>query len=228
MEIKKSLIIGIESLMFSVNIIYLAQALAPSTKIDVLWQQVSRQGYHGMDWLIRDIRKALPEISKIDIEVIQGLQRGVDHDLGNPGEIAKGLPTIVKSAVEIPLSLHKHELIGSGDKVAIDTMGDGIFQENLRGSPLSWVIASAEGEGDGMPAPSVGEEFGQESNTIFPISIIYDPVDGTTVASEGGPGSVVLIGIGPKLKSIPDLRSIGLMVPILRQGLDIRFERSMT
>jgi fructose-1,6-bisphosphatase II len=85
--------------------------------------------------------------------------------------------------------------IGRGDKASLDAAAVDAMRAALVEAPFEGVVVIGEGEKDDAPMLYLGERLGRTG----PVAdIAVDPVDGTTLASRGGPGSIAVIGAAPR------------------------------
>jgi fructose-1,6-bisphosphatase II len=85
--------------------------------------------------------------------------------------------------------------VGRGDKASLDAAAVDAMRAALVDAPFEGVVVIGEGEKDEAPMLYLGERLGR----IGPAAdIAVDPVDGTTLASRGGPGSIAVIGAAPR------------------------------
>ncbi len=85
--------------------------------------------------------------------------------------------------------------VGRGDKALLDAAAVDAMRAALIEAPFEGVVVIGEGEKDEAPMLYVGERLGRSGP---PADIAVDPVDGTTLASRGGPGSIAVIGAAPR------------------------------
>jgi fructose-1,6-bisphosphatase II len=83
------------------------------------------------------------------------------------------------------------ELVGRGDKNAIDQAAVQAMRRVLSGVDFDGTIVIGEGEKDQAPMLYIGESIGTGDGV--PLDIAVDPIDGTTLASKGGPGAIAVI-----------------------------------
>lgn len=85
--------------------------------------------------------------------------------------------------------------VGRGDKESLDAAAVDAMRAALVDASFEGVVVIGEGEKDEAPMLYVGERLGR----VGPMAdIAVDPVDGTTLASRGGPGSIAVIGAAPR------------------------------
>jgi hypothetical protein len=78
-------------------------------------------------------------------------------------------------------------LVGLGDKNAVDGAAVEAMRTALRDAALAGVVVIGEGEKDEAPMLYHGEEIGSGNGPSLDVAV--DPIDGTTLASRGGPGA---------------------------------------
>lgn len=81
--------------------------------------------------------------------------------------------------------------IGKGDKNAADGAAVEAMRNALNRMPLNGVVIIGEGEKDEAPMLANGEQVGNGEGKLMDIAV--DPIDGTTLTSEGGPGAISVI-----------------------------------
>ena len=87
-------------------------------------------------------------------------------------------------------------LVGLGDKNAVDGAAVEAMRTALAEAPLNGVVVIGEGEKDEAPMLYHGEEIGNGRGESLDIAV--DPIDGTTLASKGGPGAIAVIAAAPR------------------------------
>lgn len=88
------------------------------------------------------------------------------------------------------------ELVGRGEKNAIDRAAVEAMRRVLASVQFEGVVVIGEGEKDRAPMLYIGEELGTGDGA--PLDIAVDPIDGTTLASKGGPGAISVVAGAPK------------------------------
>lgn len=96
---------------------------------------------------------------------------------------------LVRATEAGALGALKH--IGKGDKNAADGAAVEAMRNALNGMPLNGIIVIGEGEKDEAPMLANGEYVGNGEGMLMDIAV--DPIDGTTLTSEGGPGAISVI-----------------------------------
>lgn len=87
-------------------------------------------------------------------------------------------------------------LVGLGDKNAVDGAAVEAMRTALSGAALAGVVVIGEGEKDEAPMLYHGEEIGNGQDPALDVAV--DPIDGTTLASRGGPGAISVIAAAPR------------------------------
>jgi fructose-1,6-bisphosphatase II len=87
-------------------------------------------------------------------------------------------------------------LVGLGDKNAVDGAAVEAMRGTLATALLSGVVVIGEGEKDEAPMLYHGEEIGDGNGPSLDVAV--DPIDGTTLASRGGPGAISVIAAAPR------------------------------
>ena len=87
-------------------------------------------------------------------------------------------------------------LVGLGDKNAVDGAAVEAMRTALRDAALAGVVVIGEGEKDEAPMLYHGEEIGNGNGPSLDVAV--DPIDGTTLASRGGPGAISVIAAAPR------------------------------
>jgi len=87
-------------------------------------------------------------------------------------------------------------LVGLGDKNAVDGAAVEAMRTALSDAALAGVVVIGEGEKDEAPMLYHGEEVGNGHGPSLDVAV--DPIDGTTLASRGGPGAISVIAAAPR------------------------------
>ena len=87
-------------------------------------------------------------------------------------------------------------LVGLGDKNAVDGAAVEAMRTTLATAILSGIVVIGEGEKDEAPMLYHGEEIGTGDGPSLDVAV--DPIDGTTLASRGGPGAISVIAAAPR------------------------------
>jgi len=83
------------------------------------------------------------------------------------------------------------KLVGRGDKIAVDQAAVDAMRGVLREVDVDGVVVIGEGEKDEAPMLYIGEALGTGDGPSMDIAV--DPIDGTTLASKGGPGAIAVV-----------------------------------
>lgn len=83
------------------------------------------------------------------------------------------------------------ELVGRGDKNAIDHAAVEAMRRVLASVDFEGTVVIGEGEKDQAPMLYIGEALGTGDGA--PLDVAVDPIDGTTLASKGGPGAISVV-----------------------------------
>jgi len=87
-------------------------------------------------------------------------------------------------------------LVGRGDKNAIDAAAVAAMRAGLKHVPFCGTVVIGEGEKDQAPMLFIGEALGTGEGAEFDVAV--DPIDGTTLASKGGPGAIAVVAGAPR------------------------------
>ena len=82
-------------------------------------------------------------------------------------------------------------LVGRGDKNAVDQAAVDAMRSVLGEVDIDGVVVIGEGEKDEAPMLYIGEQIGTRDGPKMDIAV--DPIDGTTLASKGGPGAIAVV-----------------------------------
>jgi fructose-1,6-bisphosphatase II len=82
-------------------------------------------------------------------------------------------------------------LVGLGDKNGVDQAAVDAMREVLADVDVAGTVVIGEGEKDEAPMLYVGEWLGTGDGPAVDIAV--DPIDGTTLASRGGPGAISVV-----------------------------------
>ena len=82
-------------------------------------------------------------------------------------------------------------LIGRGDKNGVDQAAVDAMREVLGDVDVDGTVVIGEGEKDEAPMLYIGETLGTGDGPAVDIAV--DPIDGTTLASRGGPGAISVV-----------------------------------
>ena len=86
--------------------------------------------------------------------------------------------------------------VGRGDKIAADSAAVSAMRKMINTVDMSGVIIIGEGEKDNAPMLHNGEKVGNGSGPDCDVAV--DPIDGTTLTSNGLNGAVSVIALSPK------------------------------
>lgn len=86
--------------------------------------------------------------------------------------------------------------VGRGDKDAADGAAVAAMRKMINTVDMSGVIVIGEGEKDNAPMLHNGEEVGNGSGPVCDVAV--DPIDGTTLTSNGLNGAVSVIALAPR------------------------------
>jgi fructose-1,6-bisphosphatase II len=86
--------------------------------------------------------------------------------------------------------------VGRGDKDAADDAAVAAMRKMINTVDMSGVIVIGEGEKDNAPMLHNGEEVGNGSGPVCDVAV--DPIDGTTLTSNGLNGAVSVIALAPR------------------------------
>lgn len=109
------------------------------------------------------------------------------------------------------------EWVGRGDKDAVDHAATEAMRRVLGNTPLRAEVVTGEGELDEAPMLAQGERLGWGERAV---DVAVDPVEGTTCAAAGLPGSAAMIALSSPggLLSAPDTYMDKLVVPAAAAG----------
>ncbi len=82
-------------------------------------------------------------------------------------------------------------LVGRGDKNGVDQAAVDAMREVLGDVDVDGTVVIGEGEKDEAPMLYIGEALGTGDGPAVDIAV--DPIDGTTLASRGGPGAISVV-----------------------------------
>ena len=101
-------------------------------------------------------------------------------------------------------SVNAASFVARGDKNRLDEAAVSSLRQVLNEQPFSVKVITGEGVIDQAPLLSLNESLGKGGEEL---DMAVDPVDGTTLAANGQPNSVVSLAVGPKdsLLSVPDM-----------------------
>jgi fructose-1,6-bisphosphatase II len=99
-----------------------------------------------------------------------------------------GQPTVDIFAATIAAAVGSWNLVGAGDKNAVDGAAVDAMRSSLRGADFGGIVVIGEGEKDEAPMLYNGEIIGGGQPLEWDIAV--DPIDGTALAADGTPGAV--------------------------------------
>lgn len=99
-----------------------------------------------------------------------------------------GQPTMDIFSATVSAAVGSWNLVGAGDKNAVDAAAVDAMRASLRGAEFGGVVVIGEGEKDHAPMLYNGEIIGGGRPTEWDIAV--DPIDGTALAAEGVEGAV--------------------------------------
>ncbi|GAC1420743.1 MAG: class II fructose-bisphosphatase [Candidatus Velthaea sp.] len=82
-------------------------------------------------------------------------------------------------------------MVGRGDKNGVDQVAVDAMRDILADVDVAGTVVIGEGEKDEAPMLYVGEFLGTGDGPAVDIAV--DPIDGTTLASRGGPGAISVV-----------------------------------
>jgi fructose-1,6-bisphosphatase II len=82
-------------------------------------------------------------------------------------------------------------MVGLGDKNAVDQAAVDAMRKVLGDVDVAGTVVIGEGEKDEAPMLYIGETLGTGDGPAVDIAV--DPIDGTTLASRGGPGAISVV-----------------------------------
>jgi len=83
------------------------------------------------------------------------------------------------------------KLVGRGDKNGVDQAAVDAMRNVLGEVDIDGVVVIGEGEKDEAPMLYIGEHVGTGDGPKMDVAV--DPIDGTTLASKGGPGAIAVV-----------------------------------
>src|SRR5574339_973732 len=96
--------------------------------------------------------------------------------------------------------------IGRGDNDAADAAAVEAMREALNELPFDGTVVIGEGERDEAPMLYIGERVGTSSEDLPEVDIAVDPLEGTNLCAQGGPGALSVLAVAAKghLLNAPD------------------------
>jgi fructose-1,6-bisphosphatase class II len=97
-------------------------------------------------------------------------------------------------------------LIGRGDREAADAKAVEAMRQAFDRVPVRGTVVIGEGERDEAPMLYIGERVGTTSEEFPEVDIAVDPLEGTNLCAEGGPGALAVLAVAAKghLLNAPD------------------------
>jgi fructose-1,6-bisphosphatase II len=98
-------------------------------------------------------------------------------------------------------------LVGRGQKDAADARAVQAMRQAFDRVPVRGTVVIGEGERDEAPMLYIGEEVGPSDVDDLPqVDIAVDPLEGTNLCAEGGPGSLAVLAVAERgaLLNAPD------------------------
>ncbi|GGI48626.1 fructose-1,6-bisphosphatase II [Agromyces flavus] len=114
--------------------------------------------------------------------------------------------------------------VGSGDWEAVDAAAVAAMRAALADAPADGRVVVGEGEKDEAPMLHLGERFGNGRGPAIDLAV--DPVDGTSLAAAGLPGSMAIMAVAPRgafldIGPAHYMRKLVSRVPGLRVGAPV-------
>ncbi len=97
-------------------------------------------------------------------------------------------------------------LIGRGDRDGADAKAVEAMRQAFDRVPVRGTVVIGEGERDEAPMLYIGERVGSADETYPEVDIAVDPLEGTNLCAEGGPGALAVLAVAAKgqLLNAPD------------------------
>ncbi|MBL9099866.1 MAG: class II fructose-bisphosphatase, partial [Myxococcales bacterium] len=97
-------------------------------------------------------------------------------------------------------------MIGRGDGVGADANAVKAMRSAFERVPARGTVVIGEGERDEAPMLYIGERVGSADETYPEVDIAVDPLEGTNLCAEGGPGALAVLAVAAKgqLLNAPD------------------------
>jgi fructose-1,6-bisphosphatase II len=89
-------------------------------------------------------------------------------------------------------------LIGRGDRDAADARADEAMREAFNRVPVRGTVVIGEGERDEAPMLYIGERVGSADEAYPEVDIAVDPLEGTNLCAEGGPGALAVLAVASR------------------------------
>ena len=107
-----------------------------------------------------------------------------------------GRPTMDIFAATVAAAVGSWQLVGAGDKNAVDGAAVDAMRQSLRSAEFGGVVVIGEGEKDEAPMLYTGEVIGGGRPLEWDIAV--DPIDGTALAAAALPGAVSVMAAAPR------------------------------
>ncbi|HET6585039.1 MAG TPA: class II fructose-bisphosphatase [Nannocystaceae bacterium] len=97
-------------------------------------------------------------------------------------------------------------LTGRGDKDGADAKAVAAMRDAFDRVPVRGTVVIGEGERDEAPMLYIGEKVGSGAEDFPEVDIAVDPLEGTNLCAEGGPGALAVLAVAAKghLLNAPD------------------------
>ncbi len=97
-------------------------------------------------------------------------------------------------------------MIGRGEKDEADARAVAAMREAFERVPARGTIVIGEGERDEAPMLYIGERVGPNDPDLVEVDIAVDPLEGTNLCANGGPGAMAVLAVALKghLLAAPD------------------------
>lgn len=97
-------------------------------------------------------------------------------------------------------------LIGRGDRDGADAKAVEAMRQAFDRVPVRGTVVIGEGERDEAPMLYIGERVGSADEDYPEVDIAVDPLEGTNLCAEGGPGALAVLAVAAKggLLNAPD------------------------
>jgi len=97
-------------------------------------------------------------------------------------------------------------LIGRGDRDGADARAVEAMRQAFDRVPVNGTVVIGEGERDEAPMLYIGERVGSPDDTYPEVDIAVDPLEGTNLCAEGGPGAIAVLAVAARghLLNAPD------------------------
>jgi fructose-1,6-bisphosphatase class II len=97
-------------------------------------------------------------------------------------------------------------LIGRGDREGADARAVQAMRDAFDRVPIRGTVVIGEGERDEAPMLYIGEQVGPDRKDVPEVDIAVDPLEGTNLCAEGGPGALAVMAVANRgcLLNAPD------------------------